>query len=161
MAIKIARRQFIATLGGTALAWPLTSQAQQVERMQRIGVLSGVNADDAEVRADIAVFRQELQQLGWTDGRNVRFDIRSAAGNATDARKYAAELVALAPDVILSVGSTSAAQLLQASHTALKAVANTSGQRSDFCLQRPRSSARISQSSGCDVRQHLILGQIG
>ena len=117
MAIKIARRQFIATLGGTALAWPLTSQAQQVERMQRIGVLSGVNADDAEVRADIAAFRQELQQLGWTDGRNVRFDIRSAAGNATDARKYAAELVALAPDVILSVGSTSAAQLLQASHT--------------------------------------------
>jgi putative tryptophan/tyrosine transport system substrate-binding protein len=117
MAIKIVRRQFIATLGGTALAWPLTAQAQQVERMQRIGVLSGVNADDAEVRADIAAFRQELQQLGWTDGRNVRFDIRSAAGNATDARKYAAELVALAPDVILSVGSTSAAQLLQASHT--------------------------------------------
>ena len=90
------RREFITLLGGAA-AWPLAARAQQAERMRRIGILSGLAADDPEGQARFAAFAQGLQQLGWTDGRNVRIDIRSAAGNVDDARKYAAELVALAP----------------------------------------------------------------
>jgi putative tryptophan/tyrosine transport system substrate-binding protein len=117
MAINIARRKFIATLGGTALAWPLAARAQQPEHMRRIGVLIGVNADNAEMQADLAAFLQGLRQLGWTDGSNVRFDIRWGGRNAADARKHAAELIALAPDVILSVGSTSVAALLEATST--------------------------------------------
>jgi putative tryptophan/tyrosine transport system substrate-binding protein len=105
MAIDIARRKFIAALGGTALAWPLAARAQQLEPMRRIGALSGVNADDAEGQADLAAFLQGLQQLGWTDGRNVHIDTRWGAGNDANIRKYAAELVALAPDVLLSTGS--------------------------------------------------------
>ena len=111
------RRQFIALLGSTAAAWPLAARAQQGERMRRIGVLSGLAADDPEGQARIAAFAQGLQQLGWTDGRNVRIDIRSAAGNADDARKYAAELVALAPDVILASGGAVMGPLLQATRT--------------------------------------------
>jgi putative tryptophan/tyrosine transport system substrate-binding protein len=80
--------------------------AQQSDPMRRIGVLSGVAADDPDGQALSAAFRQELQQLGWTEGRNVHIDSRWAAGNAADARKYAAELVALAPDVILAIGVT-------------------------------------------------------
>ena len=91
------RREFITLLGGAAAAWPLAAQAQQGERMRRIGMLSGLAADNPEGQARFAAFAQGLQQLGWTDGRNVRIDIRSAAGNVDDARKYAAELVALAP----------------------------------------------------------------
>src|ERR1700691_4924110 len=112
MAINIARRKFIATLGGAA-AWPVAARAQQGERMRRIGVLSGAAADDLDGQARYAAFLQGLQQLGWTDGRNVRIDTRWTAGNAADARKYAAEVVALAPDVILFVGSASVASLLE------------------------------------------------
>jgi putative ABC transport system substrate-binding protein len=111
------RREFIALVGGTAAAWPLAAQAQQAERMRRIGVLIGVNAGDAQGQALVAAFLQGLQQLGWTEGRNVRFDIRWGAGNAADARKYAAELVALAPDVILPVGSASVGPLLETTRT--------------------------------------------
>jgi putative ABC transport system substrate-binding protein len=103
VSINIARRKLIAALGGAVVAWPLTARAQQ-ESMQRIGVLSP-GADDAAIQANYRAFLQGLQQLGWTDGRNVHIDFRWAAGNAADMRKYAAELVALAPDVILSVGS--------------------------------------------------------
>jgi putative tryptophan/tyrosine transport system substrate-binding protein len=99
------RREFIKLLGGAA-AWPVAVHAQQSDPMRRIGVLSGVAADDPDGQALSAVFRQELQQLGWTEGRNVHIDSRWAAGNAADARKYAAELVALAPDVILAIGVT-------------------------------------------------------
>ena len=103
-------------LGGAA-AWPLAARAQQPERMRRIGVLMGAAADDPEGQARIAAFQQGLQQLGWTDGRNVRIDYRWGAGNADDIRKYAAELVALAPDVILATGGASVAPLLQATRT--------------------------------------------
>ena len=116
MAVGIARRKFVAALGAAA-AWPLTAQAQQAEPMRRIGMLIGVNADSPQAQAQNAAFLQGLQQLGWTDGRNVRFDLRWGAANAVDARKYAAELVALAPDVILSVGSTSVGPLLEATRT--------------------------------------------
>ena len=109
------RREFITLLGGATVAWPLAAQAQQPGAMRRIGVLTGIAVNDLQTKAQHAAFLQGLQQLGWIDGRNVRIDTRGAAGNAADARKYAAELVALAPDVILVVG-TSVEQLLQAKH---------------------------------------------
>ncbi len=111
------RREFITLLGGAAAAWPLAARAQQPERMRRIGVLMSLAADDPEGQARIAAFLQGLQQLGWTDGRNVRIDTRWGAGNADDIRKYAAELVALAPDVILATGSATVGPLLQATRT--------------------------------------------
>jgi putative tryptophan/tyrosine transport system substrate-binding protein len=102
MAIDIGRREFISAFGSAAAAWPLTARAQQGERMRRVGLLQGLAADDPIAQANNAAFVQALQQLGWTDGRNVHIDFRWGAGNAADTRKYAAELVALAPDVILT-----------------------------------------------------------
>jgi putative ABC transport system substrate-binding protein len=110
------RREFITLLGGAA-AWPLASRAQQGERMRRIGVLIPYAADDPEGQARIAAFLQGLQQLGWTEGRNVRIDYRRSAGDADRARRYAAELVALAPDVILASGTSLVGPLLQATRT--------------------------------------------
>ena len=107
------RREFISLLGGAAVAWPLVARAQQPDRMRHIGVLSGL-ADDPEGQARVAAFRQELQRLGWTDGRNMRLDIRWGGGDAEFLRKHAAELVARAPDVLFSTGTASTAPLLQA-----------------------------------------------
>ena len=117
MAINIARRKFIAALGGAAVAWPLAVRAQKADRMRRVGVLETRAADDPEGQARLALFRQELQELGWTDGRNVRIDYRWAAADADRSRTYAAELVALAPDVILASASQSVAALQQATRT--------------------------------------------
>jgi putative ABC transport system substrate-binding protein len=115
------RREFITLLGGAAAAWPLAVRAQQAERVRRIGVLQGGSdrdrADDPRSQPNTAAFLQALQQLGWTDGRNVKIDYRWPAGDADKARKYAAELVALAPDVILSFGSPNMTPLLQATRT--------------------------------------------
>ena len=99
-----------------AAACPFAAHAQQPERMRRIGVLSGPAADDQDSKVRLAAFRQRLQQLGWTDGRNVRIDYRFVAGKPENYPKYAAELVALAPDVILAPGSSLAA-MLQATRT--------------------------------------------
>src|SRR5271168_1446726 len=117
MVINIERRQFISALSGAAVAWPLAARAQQPQPMRRIGALFGVSADDPIGQAQLAAFLEGLQQLGWTDGHNVRIDMRWAAGNAADTHKYAAELVALAPDVILGVAVT-VGPLLQATRTA-------------------------------------------
>jgi putative ABC transport system substrate-binding protein len=111
------RREFITLLCGAAAAWPLAARAQQPERVRRIGVLMNLASDDAEGQARLAAFHQGLQQLGWTVGRNVQIDYRWGAGNADRIRKFAAKLVALAPDVILSTGSPSVAALQQATHT--------------------------------------------
>jgi putative tryptophan/tyrosine transport system substrate-binding protein len=111
------RRDFITLLGGAAAVWPLAARAQQSDRMRRIGVLNGQAANDPDAQANIAAFLQGLQQLGWTDGRNVRIDHRWAAGNPADIRKYAAELVALAPEVILATGASPLGPLLQATRT--------------------------------------------
>src|SRR5690349_19676769 len=110
------RRQMIALLGGAAM-WPLAAHAQRGGRIRRIGVLTGTRADDPENEARRAAFEQALQQLGWTQGRNVRIDYRSAGGNANAIRKQAEELVALEPDVIVSTGSFSTGHLLRVTHT--------------------------------------------
>ena len=111
------RRDFVTLVGGAAAAWALAARAEQPDRVRRVGVLVNLGADDAEGRARYAAFRQGLQQLGWTDGRNVRIDYRWYAGNADAARTHAAELVALAPDVILAEGSPSVAALRSATRT--------------------------------------------
>src|SRR6516164_4371945 len=103
------RREFITLLGSTVAAWPLAARAQQPERVRRIGVLMARSANDPEGQAFVAAFLQGLQELGWSDGRNVTIDIRWFTGNSADARKYAAELVALAPDVILAHSSAAVA----------------------------------------------------
>ena len=112
------RREFITLVGGAAVAaWPLAARAQQGERMRRIGVLMNLPADDAEGQGRIAAFLQELQQLGWTDGRNVLIDRRWAAGDAGRFQRYAEELVALAPDVILAAAVPSVQALQRATRT--------------------------------------------
>ena len=113
------RRDFITLLGGAAAAaWPLAARTQEGERMRRMGVLMNSPKDDSEGQARFEAFLQGLQQLGWTDGRNVRIDIRWGAATDIDRhRKHAAELVALAPDVILATTTPSTAVLQQATRT--------------------------------------------
>ena len=111
------RREFITLVGGAAAVWPLAARAQQPERMQRIGVLLPAAADNPEYQTRVAAFHQALALLGWTIGRNVRIDTRWAGANAAETRRHAAELAALAPDVILTHGSGPAAALLQATRT--------------------------------------------
>jgi putative ABC transport system substrate-binding protein len=112
----MSRRQFITLLGGAAV-WPLAARAQQ-PAMRRIGVLSGSNQSDAEEQVRFAAFRQSLQQLGWTEGRNIQFYFRSrSGGNIAHTRKNAAELVALGPDVILVIGSNNLGALQEATRT--------------------------------------------
>jgi ABC-type uncharacterized transport system substrate-binding protein len=110
---QLKRRDFITLLGGAAAAWPLAARAQQGQRMRRIGVLNSLAADDQEGQARLTAFVQELQQLGWADGRNVRIDYRWGAGDAERHRQVAAELVALGPDVILAFGTAGVATLQQ------------------------------------------------
>jgi putative tryptophan/tyrosine transport system substrate-binding protein len=113
------RRDFMTLIGGAAatVASPVAARAQQGERMRRIGVLQTLAADDPQTQANIAAFQQGLQKLGWSDGRNVRIDYREGMGNADNIRKNAAELVALAPDVIFAVGTANVGLLLQATRT--------------------------------------------
>jgi putative ABC transport system substrate-binding protein len=112
------RRNFIRLLGGAAVAWPLAAHAQQSDRVRRIGVLVAATADDGDYQARIAAFQQGLQQLGWSDGRNVHIDTRWATTKPDDIRRHAAELAALAPDVILAgTGTATVAPLLQATRT--------------------------------------------
>jgi putative tryptophan/tyrosine transport system substrate-binding protein len=111
------RREFIALLGGTAVAWPLAARAQQQpDRMRRIGVLMNV-AEESDQQANLAAFVQALQQLGWTDGRTVQIETRWARGSAPEIRRHAGELVALAPDVILATGTAAMGPFLQATRT--------------------------------------------
>jgi putative ABC transport system substrate-binding protein len=110
------RRDFIKVIGGGAVAWPLTARAQQSEQMRRIGVLMNV-ADDPRGQAAVAAFQEVLQQLGWSNGRNVQIDIRWGANDVDRDRRYAAELVALAPDVVLASGTLSVAALQHVSRT--------------------------------------------
>jgi putative tryptophan/tyrosine transport system substrate-binding protein len=110
------RRDFIMALGGAA-AWPMGSRAQHGERIRRVGVLMNLPADDPEASRRIGAFLQELQQLGWTLGRNLQIDVRWGGGNADRYRRYAAELVSLAPDLILASASASMMAVQQATDT--------------------------------------------
>src|SRR5262252_7389220 len=115
--LDLGRRRFITLLGGAAAAWPLAARAQQSDRMRRIGVLMNLAADDAEGQARIAAFVQALRRLGWSDGRNVRIDYRWAAGDAGRFHRYAEELLALVPDVILASATPSIQALQQVTRT--------------------------------------------
>jgi putative tryptophan/tyrosine transport system substrate-binding protein len=156
MASHIGRRKFLATLGGAA-AWPLAARAQQPRAMRRIGVLTPYPADDAEGHARLTAFAQALQQSGWTVGQNVRIDYRWGPGNAETMRKYATELVALAPDVVLASTSAAVPPLLEASRTVpivFAAVADPVAAGFVESLARPGGNA-----TGFTVYEYSISGK--
>jgi putative ABC transport system substrate-binding protein len=148
------RREILSLLGAAAGAswvlWPFVARAQQSERMRRVGVLMSTAADEPEGQTRIATFLQALQQLGWTDGRNVRIDIRWSASNADRIRAGAAELVALAPDVILASGGTVVGPLLEATRTAALA-SEASGERGDSRV-RAHSASEDARKRADDTR---------
>jgi putative ABC transport system substrate-binding protein len=111
------RRELIAMLGGTALAWPLAARAQPAERVRRVGILMGTASDDPDAQANIAALHQGLQEAGWVIGRNLRVDVRWSAGESARLRELAAELVALAPDAIVAGVGPTVPALLQATRT--------------------------------------------
>jgi len=113
----VRRRQFIALLGGAAAAWPIAARAQQAERMRRVGVLMNIAADDADAPVRVAAFAQGLQEQGWTIGRNLRIEYRWTAGEADRIRRYAAEISAFSPDVIIASGGAHAAAVQRAAPT--------------------------------------------
>jgi len=113
----VKRREFIMLVGGAAVGWSLVARAQQPEGVRRIGMLVSGGAEDAELRDRIAAFLHALEQLGWSNGRNLRIDIREGGGNPANMRKHAMELVAHAPDVIMTSGTAGPAALLQATRT--------------------------------------------
>src|SRR5262245_1958183 len=117
MIATMKRRNFISLLGGAAAGWPLAAKAQQSERVRRIGVLMNRAADNPEGQDRLAAFHQGLQELGWGIGRNVRIDTRWSEDNADRSAKYAAELVALAPDIILASGTLAVTALRHISRT--------------------------------------------
>ncbi|HEV7358154.1 MAG TPA: hypothetical protein VGN99_09160 [Steroidobacteraceae bacterium] len=111
------RREFIALLGGAAVAWPLAAHAQQGQRVRLICILEGISADTPGAKTRYAAFLEGLQQLGWTPGRNVQIEVRYAEGDEAAIRKYAAELVALVPDVLVVAGGAPAEAVLKVTHT--------------------------------------------
>jgi putative ABC transport system substrate-binding protein len=138
------RREFITLIGGAAAPWPLAAGAQERERMRRIGVLLAGAADDPEVQAWVGAFLQELSQLGWSIGRNVRIDTHWAGVNAADIRRHAVELAALAPDVILANGASVVGAVLQATRSVpivFPAVSDPVGAGFVESLARPGGSA--------------------
>jgi putative ABC transport system substrate-binding protein len=111
------RREFITLIGTSVATWPLTARAQQPDRVRRVAVFTGAAASDPNIQARYAAFVARLQQLGWTDGRNVRIEHRGGGGDADTIRKHAAELAALAPDVIVCTGGPATEALLKATRT--------------------------------------------
>jgi putative ABC transport system substrate-binding protein len=153
----VRRREFLALLGGAAASWPLDARAQQPGGMRRIGVLTPFAADDAEGHARLTAFAQGLQQLGWTVGQNIRIDYRWGDGKADTMRKYAAELVALAPEVILANSSPAVSSLLQATRTipiVFAVVADPVGAGFVDSLARPGGNA-----TGFTVFEYSIAGK--
>ncbi len=140
------RREFITLLGGAAAAWPLAARAQQPERMRRIGVLMAYAESDREGQACVAAFREGLQKLGWTEGRNIRIDTRWATpGDAEAMQRFAKELVALQPDLILSHNTPTTAALLQQTRTIPIIFANVSDPvGSGFVASFPRPGGNVT-----------------
>jgi putative tryptophan/tyrosine transport system substrate-binding protein len=116
--VKIDRRSFITFLGGVAATWPLAARAQSPDQIRRIGVLMNAAPDDPEGEPAFAAFQQALQQSGWSEGRNLRFDIRWGQNDVDREREYAAELVALAPDILFTAGTIGVTSLQRATRTA-------------------------------------------
>ena len=148
------RRAFISLLGAGA-AWPLAARAQQADRMRRVGVLLPFTADDSEGQARLMAFVQGLQQLGWAVGTNVRIDARWGAGDAERIRKYAAELLALTPDVIVANGSPEVSALRQTTRTVPIVFANAAdpvGQGFVASLSRPGALSLVLPHSTSLVR---------
>jgi ABC-type uncharacterized transport system substrate-binding protein len=144
------RRNFITLLGGAMAAWPLAARAQQSERPRRVGVLIGV-ADDAQGQARLAAFRKGMQDLGWSEGRNIRFDIRFSEGDSGRARAYAAELLALAPDAILANTAPVVSALQQQTRTIpIVFVQVLDPVSSGFVESLARPGGNVTGFSGCD-----------
>jgi putative ABC transport system substrate-binding protein len=140
--LDMKRREFITLLGG-ASAWPVAARAQQTERMRHIGALMLISEADPGSEGYIASFRQRLQELGWVDGRNTTIDIRWGAGDSASFRRYAAELAALAPDVVLASGGPSVVALKEISPTipiVFVAVVDPVGAGIVASLARPRGN---------------------
>ena len=136
------RRNFILLVGGTAATWPLAARAQQSGGIRRIGVLVNLAADNSEVQARIGAFLQGLQEFGWSIGRNVRIEYRWAS-NPNDISRYAAELLALAPDVLLAKANPSMDALLTA--------------RRPLCLWLPLTQSALASSRACRGREETRL----
>jgi putative ABC transport system substrate-binding protein len=140
------RREFITLVGGAATAaWPLAARAQQPERMRQIGVLMATAENDPQYRGFVVAFREELQKLGWAEGRTVRVDIRWAASDGALMQRYAKELVALQPDLILSQNTPTTASLLQQTRTipiVFAIVADPAG--SGFVASFPRPGGNVT-----------------
>jgi putative tryptophan/tyrosine transport system substrate-binding protein len=113
----VNRRNFITLLGGAAAAWPLAARAQQGERMRRIGVLMAYAESDPEAQAWVAAFREGLEKLGWAEGGNIRIDTRWATADVESIQRFAKELVALQPELVVSTSTPSTASLLQQTRT--------------------------------------------
>jgi putative ABC transport system substrate-binding protein len=159
----VRRREFIKLIAGSAATWSLAARAQQPERVRRIAILMGV--DNADNRANYAAFLQAFQQLGWIDGRNVRIETRWAGGSASDIRKYATDIVALAPDVIVVSGTATMVPLLQATHSVPIVFANVAdpvGAGFIDTMARPGGNATgfISFEYGLSAKWVELLKQI-
>jgi putative ABC transport system substrate-binding protein len=156
---RLRRREFITLLGGGAIAWPLGAQAQQPDRMRRIGVLMGYAESDSEAQAGIAAFRDGLQKLGWTEGRNTRIDTRWAApADAEAMKRFAKELVALQPDLILSHTTPTTTALLQQTRTIPIIFANVSDPvGSGFVASFPRPGGNVT---GFNVSEPTMAGKL-
>src|SRR5262245_13884220 len=113
---RLKRRDFVALLGGAA-AWPIAARAQQGERMRRVGILITLSERDPEAQARLTAFREGLRKLGWTEGRNLRIEYRLSAGDAERGRAYAADLVAMTPDVIVAGNTTALIALREATRS--------------------------------------------
>jgi putative ABC transport system substrate-binding protein len=141
----VKRREFITLLGGAAVAaCPVAAQAQQPERVRRIGVLFNVNSDDRDMQNNVAEFVQVLRQLGWINGHNLRIDTRWAGGDASAIRRHAEELVALAPDAIVATGNAAMTPFMQATRTVpivFNSVADPVGAGFVDSLARPGGNA--------------------
>ena len=143
------RRDFVGGLGGAAIALPLTALAQQPQRMRRIGMLMNLAEDDREEQARLALFRRALQEAGWVDGQNVKIDTRWGAGDAERYRKYAAELVALEPDVIVTATTPAVFVLRQATRSVRFCLLVSSTPSAPAWLRACRGQAPISLASFC------------
>jgi putative tryptophan/tyrosine transport system substrate-binding protein len=160
------RRDFINAVAGAVTVWPLSVRAQQGDRIRRIGVLSNLAQDDKEDQRRVEAFRQALQGLGWTVGRNIQIDYRWGAGKADFYRRQAAELIALAPDVILTNGTTTIGPMLQTTQTVPVVFVNVTDPVSGGfveSLARPGGNATgfASAEYGSSGKWLQLLKQIG